>query len=106
MLVQHHKANSPSLIPLDPLAPEESAHVDLDSQAYEEGSLVSCWEIPENTQPNVTTRGIRAWLATCQNAQHRVLDEDDLLYQNLPEYELLQNMIEEDNLLGEWMIPT
>lgn len=100
--MQHHAANPPLLIPL---APEESAHVDLDSQAYEEGSSVSCWEIPEKTQSNVTTRGIRAWLATCQNAQHRVLDEDDLYY-NLPEYELLENMIEEDNLLGEWMIPT
>lgn len=95
----------PSFIPLYLLAPEESAHVDFDSEMYGEGSLDSCWET-ERAQSNVTKGSIRAWLATCQNAQHRVLDEDDYLHQNLPEYELLQMMVEEDNMIGEWMIPT
>ena len=86
------------------LAPGPSAHVDLTSELQGEGSLTSCWEIPERSQSSATRGGIQAWISTCRNAQHRVLDEDDLVNHILPEFEL-QESIREEVLCGEWMIP-
>lgn len=83
------------------LAPDFSAHVDLQSEC----SLSSSWEIPERSQINATKGGIQRWLATCQNARYKLLDEDDMVYQNLPEHELMSTM-EVDELQGEWMIPS
>ena len=87
------------------LAPEPSAHADLASQLEGEGSLVSCWSIPERSQSSATRGGIQAWLSTCRNAQYRVLDEDDLVNPVLPESELQEGMGEGNRLCGEWMIP-
>jgi hypothetical protein len=87
------------------LAPGTSAHVDLESELQGEGSLVSCLGIPERSHSSATRGGIQAWLSTCRNAQHRVLDEDDLVNHVLPEFELQESMREEDELCGEWMIP-
>jgi len=83
-------------------SPGPSANVDLESELQGEGSLVSCWSIPERSQSSATRGGIQAWLSTCQNAQHRVLDEDDLVNHVLPEFELQETVVE---LCGEWMIP-
>lgn len=88
------------------LAPGPSAHVDLESELQGEGSLVSCWTIPERSQSNATRGGIQAWLSRCQNAQHRVLDEDDLFNHHLSDFKLRGNTREEDELCGEWMIPS
>lgn len=84
------------------VAPEPSAHVDLKSELQGEGSLASFWAIPERSQSSATRGDIQAWLSTCRNAQHRMLDEDDLVNHILPEFEL---QAEEDGLCGEWMIP-
>lgn len=35
-----------------------------------------------------------------------MLDEDDLIYRPIPEAELPENVFREDELRGEWMIPT
>jgi hypothetical protein len=88
------------------LAPGLSAHVDMESELQGEGSLVSCWAVPERSQSSATRGGIRVWLSTCRNTQHRVLDENDLVSLNQPEFELQEIMGGEDELCGEWMIPS
>ncbi len=84
------------------LAPDFSAHADLQSEC----SFASNWEIPERSQASATRGGIQRWLATCQNARYKLLDEDDIAFQNLPEHEMLECTVEADELQGEWMIPS
>jgi len=85
--------------------PGSSAGIDLKSQLNGEGSIASCYDTADRLRPSVTRGAIRTWLATCENAAHRRLDEDDLVYRPIPAWELPENSFTEDELRGEWMIP-
>ncbi|CAA7271722.1 unnamed protein product [Cyclocybe aegerita] len=84
--------------------PGSSAGVELEIQSFAGESISSALPVRDRPSAHRTVGEIRKWLATCSNANHRRLDEDDLVYSKDPRSELEENQFHQDMPRGEWMI--
>ncbi|KAJ3517155.1 hypothetical protein NLJ89_g690 [Agrocybe chaxingu] len=81
-----------------------SAGAELEIQSFAGESISSALPVQDRPPTHRTIGEIRKWLATCSNANHRGLDEDDLVYGKDPRSELEENQFHQDMPRGEWMI--